>query len=135
MSVTQYDHLAITVSDIERTTAFYVKLFGARTGNEYKPNGPDGKVLHRQLFIGGAKMNLHQHGNGVELVADKPPPGSVDVCFRWDQPIETVVALLAQHNIPITDGPSPRQFSDGSDSVSVYFRDPDGNLIELMSSR
>jgi catechol 2,3-dioxygenase-like lactoylglutathione lyase family enzyme len=132
MSVTQYDHLAITVSDIERTTAFYVKLFGARTGKEYAPQG---KVLHRQLFIGGAKMNLHQHGNGVELVADKPTPGAVDVCFRWDQPIETVVALLARHGIPITDGPSPRQFSDGRDSVSVYFRDPDGNLVELMAAR
>ena len=131
MSITGYDHLAITVTDIDVTTVFYERLFGVRRGAEYAPNG---KPLHRQIFFGDTKMNLHQAGNGVELVAQKPTPGSVDVCFRWNKPIETAVALLARHNVAIVDGPSPRTLSDGRPSQSVYFRDPDGNLIELMAA-
>jgi len=132
MSITSVDHLAITVNDIEVTTAFYDKLFGVRVGNEYKPNG---KSLHRQIFIGDAKLNLHQHNNGVDLVAKAPTPGSQDFCFRWNQPIATVLALLAKHNVAVADGPSARRFSDtGKPSMSVYFYDPDGNLIELMAA-
>ena len=131
MAITGFDHVAITVADVETTTAFYEKLLGAKRGFEY---APDGKVLVRELLLGGAKFNVHQQGNGIDLVAAKPTPGSVDLCFRWDQPIDTVAALLAKHNIPIADGPSPRTFSDGRKSLSIYFRDPDGNLIELMAA-
>ena len=131
MTITGYDHLAITVADVEVTTAFYGKLFNARRGNEYAPHG---RPLHRQLFLGDAKLNVHQEGNGVDLVARKPTPGSADVCFRWSGPIETAVALLAKNDIPIVDGPSPRRFSDDRPSQSVYFLDPDGNLIELMAA-
>src|SRR5579883_1777687 len=121
MAITGFDHLAITVADVDATFAFYDKLFGIRRGMDYALNG---KTLVREMLIGGAKMNVHQAGNGVELVARKPTPGSVDVCFRWDQPIETALALLAKHNVAVADGPSPRTFSDGRPSTSVYFRDP-----------
>jgi catechol 2,3-dioxygenase-like lactoylglutathione lyase family enzyme len=131
MSITGYDHLAITVADIEATTLFYDRLFGIRRGAEYAPSG---RPLHRQIFLGDTKLNLHQQGNGVDLVAKNPIPGSADVCFRWSRPIETAVALLTQNNVAIVDGPSPRSLSDGRPSKSVYFRDPDGNLIELMAA-
>jgi catechol 2,3-dioxygenase-like lactoylglutathione lyase family enzyme len=131
MAITELDHVAITVADVDATFAFYEQLFGARRGMEY---ALDGKVLVREMLIGRAKLNVHQAGNGVALVARHPTPGSVDVCFRWDQPIETVLALLARHDVAVADGPSPRTFSDGRPSTSVYFRDPDGNLIELMAA-
>ena len=131
MPITGIDHLAITVANIETTTAFYDKVFGIRRGAEY---APEGKPLHRQIFIDDTKLNLHQAGNGVELVAKAPTPGSADFCFRWDQPIETVAALLAKHEILIADGPSSRRLSDGRPAKSIYFYDPDGNLVELMAA-
>jgi catechol 2,3-dioxygenase-like lactoylglutathione lyase family enzyme len=132
MSITGIDHLAITVKDLPATIAFYDKLFGARTVFAYAPNG---KPLTTQILVGDALMSLHQYGNGIELVAKKPTTGSQDFCFRWNQPIDTVKALLAKHNIPIADGPSPRRLSDsGKPSKSIYFYDPDGNLVELMAA-
>ena len=132
MAITGFDHVAITVADVEATTAFYDKLFGVKVGFDY---APDGKTLVRQLLMGENKImfSVHQSGNGIALVARKPTPGSVDLCFRWDKSIQAAMDLLAQHNIAITDGPSPRTYSDGRKSSSVYFRDPDGNLIELMA--
>jgi catechol 2,3-dioxygenase-like lactoylglutathione lyase family enzyme len=133
VTITSFDHVAITVADLEATCAFYDKLFGVRVGMNYSP---DGKSLVRQIFIGGGDtmLSVHQYGNGIDLVAKKPTPGSVDLCMRWAGKIEDVAALLAKHNVPITDGPSPRTFSDGRKSRSIYFRDPDGNLIELMAA-
>ena len=131
MSVDGYDHVAMTVADLEATCAFYDKLFGAETHVDFAPHG---KSLVRQIKIGGAMVSVLQAGNGIALQARALIPGAVDICFRWSQPIETAAALLEKHNISIVDGPSSRKFSDGRDSVSVYFRDPDGNLIELMAA-
>ena len=128
--ITGFDHLAITVADIDRAFAFYVEVLGAAQISEY---APDGRPLIRGVRFGAIKFNLHQYGNGIDLVAQKPTPGSVDVCFRWSGPIETAQAHLARHGIAIVDGPSKRTSNDGQPAVSVYFRDPDGNLLELMS--
>jgi catechol 2,3-dioxygenase-like lactoylglutathione lyase family enzyme len=132
MSITGFDHVAITVADVNATCAFYDKLFGVRIGHDYAPNG---KTLVCEVFLGGGdtKFSVHQLGNGVNPVAKTPTPGSVDLCFRWNQPIETAVALLKKHNVAVVEGPSPRAYSDGRKSISVYFFDPDGNLIELMA--
>ena len=131
--ISGFDHVAITVADVEATCAFYDKLFGIRIGMTY---APEGKILVRTIHIGGGDfmLNVHQAGNGIDLVAKKPTPGSVDLCVRWNGTIESAVALLKKHDVPIADGPSPRTFSDGRSSQSVYFRDPDGNLMELMAA-
>ena len=128
--ITGFDHLAMTVSDIDRACAFYSEVLGGEQISEY---APDGAPLIRGVRCGSVKLNLHQFGNGIDLVAQKPTPGSVDVCFRWSGPIETAQAHLAHHGIAIVDGPSKRVSNDGLPAISVYFRDPDGNLLELMT--
>ena len=126
------DHVAITVADVDATTEFYAKLFGA----EVLRNGEiDGKLIVRAIRIGGAvQLSLHQLGNGVELVAARPTPGSVDICFRYTGRIEQAAALLQSHGVEIVDGPSQRQNNQLQPAQSVYFRDPDGNLVELMAT-
>jgi catechol 2,3-dioxygenase-like lactoylglutathione lyase family enzyme len=125
------DHVAITVSDLEATCAFYDKLFGARTHLDHAPHG---KSLVRQIALGGALLSVHQAGNGVELVATRPTIGSADICLRWSGDIDSAVALLREHDVPIISGPSRRRTADGLPSHSIYFRDLDNNLLELMAA-
>ena len=130
-SISGIDHVAITVADLEATCAFYDALFGARQVAEIVEND---RVALRQILIGGALLSVHQSGNGRDLVARRPTVGSVDICFRWDGGIDSAVSLLQSCAIAIIEGPVPRRTADGLPSRSVYFRDPDGNLIELMAS-
>lgn len=126
------DHVAITVADLDATCTFYERLFGAEIMNGYAPGGrPAVRVLR---LGGGARLSVHQYGNGVDLVARCPMPGSADICFRWSGTIVQAAAHLAEHEVAIVDGPSPRQTLDGRRAQSLYFRDPDGNLIELMAA-
>lgn len=130
--LTMIDHVAITVDDIDTTAGFYTRLFGAEVLRDHVV---DGKNIIRALRIGGGvQLSIHQLGNGVDLVAAKPTPGSVDICFRIGQPIAAAVQLLEGHGVEIIDGPSPRTDNEGRPSTSVYFRDPDGNLVEMMAT-
>jgi len=125
------DHIAFAARDLEVTCAFYDRLFGARTHMDY---APEGKSLVRQIALGGALLSIHQAGNGLELVAREPTVGGADICLRWSGTIESAAELLRSHNITIVDGPSRRRTADGLPGVSIYFRDPDGNLMELMAA-
>jgi catechol 2,3-dioxygenase-like lactoylglutathione lyase family enzyme len=126
------DHIAITVADLEKSFEFYRQLFGAEVWRDYSP---DGRPAVRVIIIGGgARLSIHQSGNGVHLVARQPTPGSADICFRWAGSIDAAVGHLQSHGLAIVDGPSPRQTADRLAAHSVYFRDPDGNLIELMAA-
>jgi catechol 2,3-dioxygenase-like lactoylglutathione lyase family enzyme len=125
------DHVAITVTDLESCCEFYRTLFGAHTIAEH---ASDGKIAVRQIALGDAVLSVHQAGNGWELVARRPTVGAADFCLRWGGPIETAVSLLREHGIAIVEGPAPRRTADGLPSQSVYFRDPDGNLLELMAA-
>ena len=125
------DHIAFAAHDLEATCAFYDKLFGARTHSDY---APDGRSLVRQIALGGALLSIHQAGNGLELVARQPTVGGADICLRWSGTVESAMDLLRAHDITIIDGPSPRRTADGRRALSVYFRDLDGNLMELMAA-
>jgi catechol 2,3-dioxygenase-like lactoylglutathione lyase family enzyme len=125
------DHVAITVQDLEATCAFYDRLFGAKTHNEYIR---DGETIVRQILIGGAVLSVHQVGNNAEPVADRPTVGSADICFRWGGDLDSAIALLAEHDVAIVFGPGPRKTADGIPAQSIYFRDLDENLIELMAA-
>jgi catechol 2,3-dioxygenase-like lactoylglutathione lyase family enzyme len=125
------DHVAITVLDIDRSTRFYEHLFRAAVVAEY---APDGEVLVRQLSLGGANLSIHQAGNGVALVAERPTPGSADICFRWASGIDSAVVHLAAYGIKLIENPSPRTTADGKRAMSVFFKDDSGNLIELMAA-
>jgi catechol 2,3-dioxygenase-like lactoylglutathione lyase family enzyme len=125
------DHVAFAATDLEATCAFYDRLFGARTHLDCAPNG---KSLVRQIALGGALLSIHQAGNGLELVARHPATGGADICLRWSGTIESAAARLRAHGIAIIDGPSSRRSADGQPALSIYFRDLDGNLLELMAA-
>lgn len=125
------DHVVITVADLDASCAFYDRLFGARVAAEFASGTT---VLVRQITIGSALLSIHQQGNGVSLVARSPTVGAADICFRWRGTIASAIGRLEECKVPIIDGPSPRRTADGRPSQSIYFRDPDGNLVELMAA-
>ena len=125
------DHVAFAARDLEATCAFYDRLFGARTHLDY---APEGRSLVRQIALGGALLSIHQAGNGLDLVAAHPTVGGADVCLRWSGTIDSALDLLRAHQVAVIEGPSPRRTADGFAAHSVYFRDPDGNLLELMAA-
>ena len=87
--VSGIDHVVINATDLEATCAFYDRLFGIRTHAEY---AKDGKVLVRQVAIGGAVLSIHQQGNGVELVAE-------DSLERGLEPDRSAHDLVEHHGI------------------------------------
>jgi catechol 2,3-dioxygenase-like lactoylglutathione lyase family enzyme len=120
--VDQLDHFVLTVKDIPASLAFYSEVLGM----EVVTFGQGRKALR----FGTQKINLHQQGHEFEPKAANPCPGSADLCFITRQPIESVVAWLQQHSTEVIAGPVSRTGAMGR-IVSVYFRDPDGNLIEV----
>jgi catechol 2,3-dioxygenase-like lactoylglutathione lyase family enzyme len=122
-----FDHCVVAVSDWERSNAFYRAVLGA----ELVERGASGWAYR----FGGQQLNLHGPGVDAEPVARDPVrPGNSDLCFRWDGPIDDAIAHLDEHGVAIELGPIARDGAGGS-GTSVYFRDPDGSLLELISYR
>ena len=84
----------------------------------------------KALKFGSQKINLHQAGQEFEPKAQTPMPGSADLCFIVDTPLDKVIQELQENNITIIEGPVKRTGAISALS-SVYIRDPDNNLIEL----
>ena len=122
MKVRSLDHLVLTVASIEATCAFYTRTLGMDV--EIFAEG------RYALRFGDQKINLHEAGKEFEPKADHPVPGSGDLCFLTNSPPAEIVAHLESLDIEILQGPVPRAGATGS-MISVYFRDPDGNLIEV----
>jgi len=122
MRLIDLDHLVLTVADPERTAAFYERVCGLR--RETSPNG--GISLH----FGTRKINLHQAGAEFSPHAARPAPGSGDLCFLTDASIDAAAAHVRSQGVAIIKGPVERTGAQGS-MTSIYFRDPDGNLIEI----
>jgi catechol 2,3-dioxygenase-like lactoylglutathione lyase family enzyme len=124
MNVECLDHLVLTVKDIGATCAFYSSVLGMRVVTF----GED----RTALAFGSQKINLHLVGHEFEPKAHQPTPGSADLCFITDIPLAEVIAHLRSSGVAIIEGPVPRTGALGA-MVSVYFRDPDSNLIEVSS--
>lgn len=120
------DHLVLTVADIEVTTRFYERALGLERQTF---RGPDGAPRHALAF-GHQKINLQDRGTVTPTKALKPTFGSGDFCLLAAVPLDDVVAHLAAEQIPIEAGPVPRRGALGA-LRSIYFRDPDGNLVEV----
>lgn len=129
--VSGIDHVAITVADLETSSAFYRDLLDAEIALEYAPGD---RVLIRQIVIGSALLSLHQAGNGLDLVARHPTIGAADICLSWNDTIESAMALLREKRVALLEGPVPVRSADNRPSQSIYFHDPDGNLVELMAT-
>lgn len=118
------DHCVIHVSNWEHATAFYRDVLGA----EVIPVGRG--VAFR---FGGVQLNVHGPGQvGAPRAAKPVMPGGSDLCFRWSGPIEAAMAHLARHGVAVELGPVARNGAAGP-GVSVYFRDPDGSLMEFIT--
>jgi catechol 2,3-dioxygenase-like lactoylglutathione lyase family enzyme len=122
IAIDRIDHIVLTAFDVQRTIDFYSKVLGMEP-----ITFAEGR---RGLAFGRQKINLHQAGREFEPKALKPVPGALDLCFITETPLEEVIAQLKSDGVVIAQGPVPKTGALGPMS-SVYFRDPDGNLIEV----
>jgi catechol 2,3-dioxygenase-like lactoylglutathione lyase family enzyme len=122
MPLQGFDHVVLTVADIDATITFYVDALGM------EPVTFGGG--RRALAFGRNKINLHRAGQEFEPKALRPTPGSADLCLVTDDALETVIERLAAQGVPIEEGPVDRTGALGP-IRSVYVRDPDQNLIEI----
>ena len=119
------DHCVIAVSDWERSNAFYRDVLGAELVEISK-----GRFAYR---LGDQQLNVHGPGSEPHpRAADPVRPGNSDLCFVWPGAIEDAVRHLEEQGVGVELGPVERQGGRG-DGTSVYFRDPDGSLLELIA--
>jgi catechol 2,3-dioxygenase-like lactoylglutathione lyase family enzyme len=124
MHVVRLDHLVLTVADLEATVDFYTRVLGMNV------HAFEGGRLG--LRFGEQKINLHLAGHEFEPKAKLPTPGSADLCFVVEQSLEPWLQHLAGLGVEVVEGPVARTGALGP-AKSVYFRDPDENLIEIAS--
>lgn len=127
--LTTLDHFVLTVADIAATLAFYEQALGM-VPTPFAV--ADGTTRHALCF-GTMKINLHQHGAEFEPKACNVQTGSADLCFLTDTPLADWRAHFEQTSVEIEIGPVPRTGATGP-IMSLYLRDPDGNLIEVSTA-
>ncbi len=116
------DHFVLTVASIDESCEFYVSVLGMRVETFGKGR--------KALRFGSQKINLHQAGSEIEPKAKTPTAGSADFCMIVTTPMDRVVEHLNRCEINIEEGPVMRTGAEGA-ILSVYIRDPDGNLVEI----
>lgn len=120
------DHIVIAVSEWDVSNAFYRDVVGAELV------GLDDPPRWRYRF-GDVQLNVHGPGMDPAPVARIPAaPGMADLCFVWDGRAEEAIAHLERHGVMVEEGPVPRNGAQGK-GTSVYFRDPDGSLLEFIA--
>jgi len=122
MNIDAIDHIVLTVADVEATCAFYARVLGM----DVVTFGAG----RRALAFGSQKINLHAVGAELEPRAPNAMPGTGDLCLVTAVPMPQVLAHLAACGVEVLQGPVPRTGARGP-ILSVYFRDPDGNLVEV----
>ncbi|EJL6293243.1 VOC family protein [Vibrio cholerae] len=122
MKISHLDHLVLTVADIPTTTNFYEKVLGMKA-----VSFGAGRIA---LEFGHQKINLHQLGNEFEPKAQNVRVGSADLCFITDTVLSDAMKHVENQGVTIMEGSVKRTGAQGV-ITSFYFRDPDGNLIEV----
>jgi catechol 2,3-dioxygenase-like lactoylglutathione lyase family enzyme len=122
MKIDSLDHLVLTVKSVDVTCAFYSKVLGMEIVTF--------DAGRKALSFSSQKINLHEHGKEFEPKAEKPTPGSGDLCFITSIPITEVISHMEACGVNIIEGPVERAGAIGP-ILSIYFRDPDRNLIEV----
>jgi catechol 2,3-dioxygenase-like lactoylglutathione lyase family enzyme len=119
------DHVVIAVSDWERSNAFYRDVLGADLVELDR-----GRWAYR---FGEQQLNVQGPGSTPSPRAREPVrPGNSDLCFVWEGPIDEAERHLAEAGVDVEEAPSTRAGAKG-EGRSVYFRDPDGTLLEFIS--
>jgi catechol 2,3-dioxygenase-like lactoylglutathione lyase family enzyme len=121
------DHLVLTTAHESACIDFYTRVLGMRLESFIGGTPP---VERKAFKFGNQKINLHIKGKEFEPKADLPTPGSLDLCFIADRPLQEVIEHLQTVNWPIIEGPGMRTGAT-SKINSIYVRDPDQNLIEI----
>ena len=116
------DHVVLTTRDLERCLDFYTRVLGMRV-ERYGAS-------RIALRFGDHKFNVHPPGFDAGIKARTPTPGSLDLCFLADRPLDEVIAHLKAQKVEIEEGPIVRTGARFP-IRSVYVRDPDGNLVEI----
>jgi len=122
VQILRFDHIVLTVADIELSCRFYERVMGMQI-----VTFAGGR---KALAFGEQKINLHQRGKEFEPKAHAPTPGSADLCFITATPVADVLVHLRACGVAVLEGPVARTGAVGP-ITSVYFRDPDHNLIEV----
>lgn len=122
MNIDRIDHVVMTVASVDATCAFYERVLGMSSMTF--------AGSRRALTFGRQKINLHEAGREFEPKATLAAPGTLDICLITTTPLADVVAHLARCSVTIIEGPVQKTGATGL-LRSVYFRDPDGNLIEV----
>lgn len=124
MQIDRLDHFVLSVQDMDVTIAFYHRVLGM-TPVTFGAG-------RRALSFGQSKINLHPANAPIAPHARQPVPGSADLCFVTSEPIRSIIEHLRNCGVSLEIGPVPRTGALGP-ITSLYFRDPDGNLIEVSS--
>jgi catechol 2,3-dioxygenase-like lactoylglutathione lyase family enzyme len=122
MLIDRIDHVVMTVHDLDATCEFYARVLNMRV-----VTFGEGR---KALAFGRQKINLHVAGREFEPKARHPMPGSLDLCLITTTPLPDVIVRLRACGVPLLEGPVARTGATGP-ICSVYFRDPNGNLIEV----
>ena len=116
------DHFVLTAADVDATIDFYTRVLGMTA--ETFAGG------RRALTFANQKINLHQAGAEFEPKARVATPGSADFCLISDVPVAEIAGHLAAEGVEVIEGPVAKTGAAGA-LLSIYFRDPDGNLVEV----
>jgi len=120
--IDRIDHFVLTVASLDATCDFYERVLGfERVDAEGRPSA---------LRFGDQKINVHQANRTFEPKAARPTPGAGDFCLITRRPLDELIAHLHERDVPIELGPIERNGALGA-MTSVYFRDPDDNLVEV----
>ncbi|WP_198038376.1 VOC family protein [Skermanella stibiiresistens] len=124
--IDRIDHFVLTVRSVDATCDFYSRALGMRV--VVFAGG------RKALAFGAQKINLHEAGREFDPKAERPTPGSGDFCLISSTPVDTMAEQLRGLGIEIEEGPVARTGATGP-ILSIYFRDPDGNLVEVSNYR
>ena len=122
IQLARLDHFVLTVSSVEAAAEFYNRVLGFTV-----ERSPQGRIALRS---GDLRINLHDEAHAPGRRAANPGIGAADFCYEVEGPMQAVIAHLDACNVALEEGPVTRNGSKGQ-MTSVYFRDPDGNLVEL----